>query len=263
MTLALLAGYMLFGNVMLLNLLIAIFTSVFEEIQANSKEVTISIIFEELRWPGVEMGDVQAGRGVWCSARSRPSSWLSSITLEIIITTIIIIVIIAIIVIITTRPKPAYGRHGLAGIVGPRYRWSEYLFGVRNVSLRACGTQLGFNQPGTINDNENPPGNLQKPWKPTKNHETTLKIMETKQKPWNQLEKPWKLTKNYEKPWNYLEKTWKLIKNHEKPWNCLEKPWKPTKNHETTPTRGHNWPSWHSMRKWWFFVTYARSQLTF
>ena len=49
MTLALLAGYMLFGNVMLLNLLIAIFTSVFEEIQANSKEVTVSIIFEELR----------------------------------------------------------------------------------------------------------------------------------------------------------------------------------------------------------------------
>ena len=85
MTLALLAGYMLFGNVMLLNLLIAIFTSVFEEIQANSKEVTISIIFEELRWPGVEMGDVQAGRGVRCSARSRSSSWLSSITLEIII----------------------------------------------------------------------------------------------------------------------------------------------------------------------------------
>ena len=64
MALALLAGYMLFGNVMLLNLLIAIFTSVFEEIQANSKEVTISIIFEELRWPGVEMGDVQVGRGV-------------------------------------------------------------------------------------------------------------------------------------------------------------------------------------------------------
>merc|ERR1711872_85446 len=52
---------------------------------------------------------------------------------------------------------------------------SEYLFGVLNVSLRTCGAQLGFNQPGTINDNGNPPGNLEKPWKPTKNHKTTLK----------------------------------------------------------------------------------------
>ena len=72
-------------------------------------------------------------------------------------------------IIIITRPS---------GIVGPRYRWSEYLFGVLNVSLRACGDQLGFNQPGTINDNENPPGNLEKLWNPTKNHEnhkTTLK----------------------------------------------------------------------------------------
>ena len=38
-TIAFLAAYMLAGNVMLLNLLIAIFTSVFEEIQANAKEV--------------------------------------------------------------------------------------------------------------------------------------------------------------------------------------------------------------------------------
>ena len=29
------------------------------------------------------------------------------------------------------------------------------------------------------------------------------------------------------------------------------------------PTQGHNWPSWHSMRMWWFFVTYAGSQQTF
>ena len=58
------------------------------------------------------------------------------------------------------------------------------------VSLRACGAQLGFNQPGTINDNENPPGNLEKPWKPTKNHE----------KPSNYHEKPCKPSKNHEKP---------------------------------------------------------------
>ena len=35
-----------------------------------------------------------------------------------------------IIIIIITRPKPAYGRQGLAGrIVGPRYRSSGYLLG--------------------------------------------------------------------------------------------------------------------------------------
>ena len=48
---------------------------------------------------------------------------------------------------------------------------------------------------------------------------------------WNLLEKPWKPTRNHEKPWNYLEKPWKPTKNHEKPWNYLEKPWKPTSAH--------------------------------
>ena len=72
--------------------------------------------------------------------------------------------------IIITRPKPAYGRQGLAGSWGKDTDEVSTFFGVLNVSLRACGAQLGLNQPGTINDNENPPGNLQKPWKPTKNH---------------------------------------------------------------------------------------------
>ena len=34
-------------------------------------------------------------------------------------------------------------------------------------------------------------------------------------------------------------------------------------DHFSLPTRGHNWPSWHRMRKWSFFVTHAGSQLTF
>ena len=34
-------------------------------------------------------------------------------------------------------------------------------------------------------------------------------------------------------------------------------------DHFLLPTRGHNWPSWHTMRKWSFFVTHAGSQLTF
>ena len=68
--------------------------------------------------------------------------------------------------------------------------------------------------------------------------------METNQKPWkpwNHLEKPWKPTKNHEKPWNYLEKPWKPTKNHEKPWNYLEKPWKTMKlPWKTMETTGHN-----------------------
>ena len=75
----------------------------------------------------------------------------------IIIIVITIITVITIIIIIITRPKPAYGRHGLAGL------WGHDTDEVLNVSLRACGAQLGFNQPGTIN-------------------ETTLKTMETNQK---------------------------------------------------------------------------------
>ena len=70
-----------------------------------------------------------------------------------------------------TRPKPAYGRQGLAGSWRQHTHEVSTFLGVFNVSLRACGAQLGFNQPGTIIDNENPPGNLEKPWKPTKNHE--------------------------------------------------------------------------------------------
>ena len=29
--------------------------------------------------------------------------------------------------------------------------------------------------------------------------------------------------------------------------------------HFSLLTRGHNWPSWHSMRKWWYSVSYAGS----
>ena len=36
-------------------------------------------------------------------------------------------------------------------------------------------------------------------------------------------------------------------------WESDDFPW---------PTRGHNWPSWHRMRKWWFFVTYLHGVTT-
>ena len=76
-----------------------------------------------------------------------------------------IITILLLLPIIITRPKPAYGRQGLAGSWGQDTDEVSTFFGVLNVSLRACGAQLGFNQPGTINDDKNPPGtwDLQKP----------------------------------------------------------------------------------------------------
>ena len=91
-----------------------------------------------------------------------------------------------IVIIIITRPKPAYGRQGLAGSWGQDTdEVSTFL-----VFLTSHFAPAALSSPGTINDNENPTGNLEKPWKPTKNHE----------KPLNHLEKPWKPTKTHEKP---------------------------------------------------------------
>ena len=47
-------------------------------------------------------------------------------------------------VIIVTRPKPAYGRQGLAGSLGQDTDQGCTFWGVLNVSLRAYGAQLGF-----------------------------------------------------------------------------------------------------------------------
>ena len=92
---------------------------------------------------------------------SRPGLFVSNVELGFKFARIILIIHIILIIIIT-RPKPAYGRQGLAGSWGQDTDEVSTFFGVLNVSLRACGAQLGFNQPGTINDNENPPRNLEK-----------------------------------------------------------------------------------------------------
>ena len=78
---------------------------------------------------------------------------------------IIVTITNTITIIMVTRPKPAYGRQGLAG------SWGQ-----DTDEVSTSGAQFRFNQPGTINDN--PPGNLEnhrnEP-KTMKNHETTLK----------------------------------------------------------------------------------------
>ena len=52
--------------------------------------------------------------------------------------------IFLLLLIIITRPKPAYGRQGLAGLWGQDTDEVSTFFGVLNVSLCSCGAQLGF-----------------------------------------------------------------------------------------------------------------------
>ena len=57
----------------------------------------------------------------------------------------IITIIVIIIIIITTRPKPAYGRQGLAESWGQDRNQAGMFSGVLNVSLRASSAQLRYN----------------------------------------------------------------------------------------------------------------------
>ena len=54
-----------------------------------------------------------------------------------------IIMIITMIIIMITRPKPAYGRQGLAGLWGQDTDQAGTFWGVVNISLRAFSAQLG------------------------------------------------------------------------------------------------------------------------
>ena len=56
----------------------------------------------------------------------------------------IIIIVVVVIVIIITRPKPAYGRQGLAGSWGQDTNQARIFWGILNVSLRASGAQLRY-----------------------------------------------------------------------------------------------------------------------
>ena len=56
---------------------------------------------------------------------------------------IVIIIVIIIAIIIITRPKPAYGRQGLAGFWGQDTDQAGTFWGVVNISLRAFSAQLG------------------------------------------------------------------------------------------------------------------------
>ena len=64
------------------------------------------------------------------------------------ITSIVIMIIVFVLVgnvnIIVTRPKPAYGRQGLVGLLGQDTDQAGTFWDVLNVSLCASGAQLGF-----------------------------------------------------------------------------------------------------------------------
>ena len=74
----------------------------------------------------------------WCSRAHRTSNKTKTKTL------ITIIIINIIIIIIITRPKPPYGRQGLAGLWA-RIQSGGTFWCVLNVSLHASNAQLGLN----------------------------------------------------------------------------------------------------------------------
>ena len=55
----------------------------------------------------------------------------------------LMVMMIVTIIIIITRPKPAYGRQGLAGLWGQDTDQAGTFWGVVNISLRAFSAQLG------------------------------------------------------------------------------------------------------------------------
>ena len=63
-----------------------------------------------------------------------------------------------IIIIITTRPKPAYGRQGLAGSWGQDTDEVSTFLVFLTSHFAPAALSLDLNQPGTINDDKNPPG---------------------------------------------------------------------------------------------------------
>ena len=71
---------------------------------------------------------------------------------------IIRMIIVITIIIIITRPKPAYGRQGLAGFWGQDTDQAGSFWGVLNVSLRAYGAQLGFKPTRKMKNHKKQPG---------------------------------------------------------------------------------------------------------
>ena len=114
---------------------------------------------------------------VYCGAADaqdmRPDNWRPFSLLPIIIIVIVIAIVIIIAIIIITRPKPAYGRQGLAG------SWGQDTDEVRTFLIfltshfAPAPLSSDLNQPGTINEDKNPPGIIKTRPGAIKKHEKT------------------------------------------------------------------------------------------
>ena len=75
-------------------------------------------------------------------------------------TTNVIMIMRKIIIIIITRPKPAYGRQGLVGSWGQDTDEVSTFLVFLTSHFAPALLSSDLNQPGTINDDRNPPGIL-------------------------------------------------------------------------------------------------------
>ena len=134
---------------------------------------------------------------------SLPPSWPCSLdshsapSWPMVTRTITIAIINTSIIIIITRPKPAYGRQGLAGSWGQDTDKVStfWVFLTSHFAPAALSSEL--NQPGTIHDDTNPPGIMKTRPGAIKKHEKppgTMKYRPVTIKPTWSHEKPLKPT---------------------------------------------------------------------
>ena len=68
------------------------------------------------------------------------------------------IIIVIIVIIIITRPKPAYGRQGLAGSLGQDTDEVSTFLVFLTSHFAPAALSSDLNQPGTVDDDKNPLG---------------------------------------------------------------------------------------------------------
>ena len=135
-------------------------------------------------------------------------------------------------IIITTRPKPAYGRQGLAGSWGQDTDEVSTFWVFLTSHFAPAALSSDLNQPGTINDDKNPPGIIKTRPGAIKKHEKTTWNHEkpnSNYKKWpvtikTDLE-PWFTLKTHLEPRKTNLKPWKTIKTHLEPWKTNLEPW--------------------------------------
>ena len=85
-----------------------------------------------------------------------------------------------VIVIIITRPKPAYGQQGLAGSWGQNTDEVSTFLVFLTSHFAPAALSLDLNQPGTINDDKNPPGIMKTRPGAIKKHEKSPETMKNR-----------------------------------------------------------------------------------